>query len=155
MAGKGTPAIPAAATAGIAFRVHEFPHDPRAESYGRDAVEKLGVDPARVFKTLVVSIDGTLTVAVLPVEAVLDLRALGKRAALARPRDAERATGYVVGGMSPLGQRRWLPLLLDESARDHDTILVSAGRRGLDIELSPVDLLRLTAGRWAPLASRT
>ena len=105
MAGKGTPAIVAAERAGIAFRVHEYEHDPRDASYGLEAVEKLGLDAARVFKTLVVDVDGTLTVAVVPVEAQLDLRALGKRARMADAKAAERATGYVTGGMSPLGQR--------------------------------------------------
>ncbi|MDH4178006.1 MAG: aminoacyl-tRNA deacylase [Thermoleophilia bacterium] len=151
----GTPAIAAATEAGIVFTLHQYAHDPEAPSYGLEAAEKLGVDPARVFKTLVASLDGALTVAVLPVEAQLDLRSLGKRAALARRRDAERATGYVAGGISPLGQRRRLPLLLDESALEHATVLVSGGRRGLEIELSPGDLLRLTGGHTAALASRT
>lgn len=155
MAGTGTPAIAAATEAGIVFTVHQYAHDPEAPSYGLEAAEKLGVDPARVFKTLVASLDGALTVAVLPVEAQLDLRSLGKRAALAGRRDAERATGYVAGGISPLGQRRRLPLLLDESALEHATVLVSGGRRGLEIELSPGDLLRLTGGHAAALASRT
>ena len=103
MAGKGTPAIDAATRGGIAFALHEYEHDPRAESFGLEAAEKLGLDPARVYKTLVADVDGTLTVAVLPVGAQLDLRALGKRAAMADARAAERATGYVAGGISPLG----------------------------------------------------
>jgi Cys-tRNA(Pro)/Cys-tRNA(Cys) deacylase len=147
-----TPAVAAATRAGVPFTLHEYEHDPRAESYGLEAAEKLGVDPARVYKTLVADVDGTLTVCVLPVAAQLDLRALGKRAKLAERAAAERATGYVAGGISPLGQRKRLPLLLDGSAPAHETIHVSAGRRGLEIELAPDDLLRLTGGRLAPLA---
>ena len=132
--------------------MHEYDHDPRATSYGLEAVEKLGVDPDRVFKTLVADVDGTLTVAIVPVEAQLDLRALGKRTRMADVRAAERATGYVAGGISPLGQRRALPTVVDESALAFDTIHVSAGRRGLEIEVSPADLVRLTDARVAPIA---
>ena len=154
MAGKGTPAVAAAERAGIAFRVHEYEHDPRAASFGLEAVEKLGLDPERVFKTLVVDVDGVLTVAVVPVESQLDLRSLGKRARMAEPRAAERATGYVTGGISPLGQRRPLPTILDESALAFETIHVSGGRRGLELELAPADLLSVTGGRAAAVASR-
>ena len=154
MAGKGTPAIAAAARAGVAFAVHEYRHDPRAESFGLEAVEKLGLDAARVFKTLVADVDGALTVAVVPVEAHLDLRALGKRARMADATAAERATGYVAGGISPLGQRRSLPTIVDASALDHETIHVSAGRRGLELELAPADLVELTGARVAPIARR-
>ena len=154
MAGKGTPAIAAAARAGVAFAVHEYRHDPRAESFGLEAVEKLGLDAARVFKTLVADVDGALTVAVVPVEAQLDLRALGKRARMADASAAERATGYVAGGISPLGQRRALPTVVDSSALDHETIHVSAGRRGLELELAPADLVELTGARVAPIARR-
>jgi Cys-tRNA(Pro)/Cys-tRNA(Cys) deacylase len=153
MAGKGTPAVVAAERAGIAFAVHEYIHDPKAVSYGLEAAEKLGLDPARVFKTLVADVDGSLTVAVLPVAAQLDLRALGKRAALADTNLAERTTGYVAGGISPLGQRKRLPTVVDDSALCHDTIHVSAGRRGLEIELAPADLLALTGGRTAAIAA--
>ena len=152
MAGKGTPAVAAATRAGVAFVVHEYGHDPRAESYGLEAVEKLGLDAARVFKTLVADVDGTLTVAVVPVEAQLDLRALGKRARMADAGAAERATGYVAGGISPLGQRRALPTVVDESALAFETIHVSAGRRGLELELAPADLVELTGARVAPIA---
>jgi Cys-tRNA(Pro)/Cys-tRNA(Cys) deacylase len=152
VAGKGTPALVAARRAGTVHRVHEYVHDPAAESYGLEAAEKLGVEPARVFKTLVVSVDGVLTVAVVPVHAQVDLRSLGKRASLADPREAERATGYVPGGISPLGQRRRLPTILDESALGFETIFVSAGRRGLEIELAPGDLLELTGGVARPIA---
>lgn len=152
MSAGPTPAIVAAERAGIPFEVHEYDHDPRATSYGLEAVEKLGVDPDRVFKTLVADVDGTLTVAIVPVEAQLDLRALGKRTRMADVRAAERATGYVAGGISPLGQRRALPTVVDESALAFDTIHVSAGRRGLDIELSPADLVRLTGARVQRIA---
>jgi Cys-tRNA(Pro)/Cys-tRNA(Cys) deacylase len=154
VAGRRTPAITAAERAGIAFRVHEYEHDPRAASFGVEAVQKLGLDPARVFKTLVADVDGELTVAVVPVESQLDLRALGKRARMADPKAAERATGYVTGGISPLGQRRLLPMVLDDSALAFETIHVSAGRRGLELELAPPDLLALTGGRAAAVASR-
>jgi Cys-tRNA(Pro)/Cys-tRNA(Cys) deacylase len=154
VAGKGTPAIVAAEKAGVAFSVHEYEHDPKAPSYGLEAADELGVDPARVFKTLVADVDGAYTVAIVPVEAELDLKALGKRAAMAKPADAERITGYVTGGISPLGQRRRLATVLDESALAHATIHVSAGRRGLEIELAPADLLTLTGGEARPIAAR-
>jgi len=148
-----TPAVVAAERAGIRFTLHEYEHDPRTESYGLEAAEKTGVEPARVFKTLVVAQDGALSVAIVPVAAQLDLRALGKRAALADRTTAERATGYVLGGISPLGQRKRLPTLLDESALEFSTIYVSAGRRGLEIELDPADLVGLTDARVAAVAS--
>jgi Cys-tRNA(Pro)/Cys-tRNA(Cys) deacylase len=150
-----TPAVVAAERAGIPFTLHEYEHDPKAASYGLEAAEKTGVDPARVFKTLVVSQDGKLSVAIVPVAAQLDLRALGKRAVLADRAAAERATGYVLGGISPLGQRKSLPTLLDESALAFPTVYVSAGRRGLEIELAPDDLLALTNGRAQRLTSRS
>lgn len=148
-----TPAVVAAERAGIRFTLHEYEHDPKAESYGLEAAEKTGVEPARVFKTLVVAQDDALSVAIVPVAAQLDLRTLGKRAALADRAAAERATGYVLGGISPLGQRKRLPTLLDESALGFPTIYVSAGRRGLEIELDPSDLVRLTDARVAAVAS--
>ncbi len=148
-----TPAVVAAERAGIAFTLHSYEHDPKAPSYGLEAAEQLGVDADRVFKTLVVAQDGALSVAVLPVADQLDLRSLGKRAALADPVAAERATGYVLGGISPLGQRKRLPTVVDETAVLHETILVSAGRRGLEIELAPDDLVRLTGARLAAVAS--
>lgn len=154
MSAARTPAIAVAERAGIAHRVREYEHDPRVESYGLEAAEKLGVEPGRLFKTLVVSVDGALTVALVPADAHLDLRALGKRPALADPHDAERATGYVTGGISPLGQRRRLPTIMDESALAFETVCVSAGRRGLQIELAPTDLVRLTGARIARIASR-
>ena len=148
-----TPAIATAERAGVRFELHAYEHDPAAESYGLEAAEKLGVDPARVFKTLVADVDGALTVACVPVEAQLDLKALGKRAQMADRTQAERATGYVSGGISPLGQRRRLPTHVDASALEHETILVSAGRRGLQIELDPRDLVRLTEARVAAIAT--
>lgn len=159
MAGKGTPATLAAERARVPFRIHEYAHDPRTESYGLEAAEALGVEPERVFKTLLAAVDARLVVAVVPVTAQLDLKALaaaagGRKAELARPADAERATGYVVGGISPLGQRKRLPTFLDASAEGHETIHVSAGRRGLEIELAPVDLVALTGGVVAGIARR-
>lgn len=158
MAGKGTPAIVAAERAKVAYTMHEYVHDPRAESYGLEAAEALGVAPERVFKTLLAAVDGArLVVAVVPVVAQLDLRALaaaagGRKAELAKPGDAERATGYVVGGISPLGQKRRLPTFLDISVEGHRTIHVSAGRRGLEIELAPADLAALTGATVASIA---
>jgi Cys-tRNA(Pro)/Cys-tRNA(Cys) deacylase len=147
-----TPAVAAAERAGIDFAVHEYEHDSAAASYGLEAAEKLGVDPARVFKTLVVSVDGELHVACVPVASQLDLKALGKRARMADRTQAERTTGYVQGGISPIGQRRRLPTHLDASAREHEKIMVSAGRRGLQLELSPDDFVGLTDARIHPIS---
>jgi Cys-tRNA(Pro)/Cys-tRNA(Cys) deacylase len=152
-----TPATVAASDAGIDFTTHAYAHDPASASYGEEAAEALGVRTDRVFKTLVADVDGSLTIAVVPVSASLDLKALasatgGKRAAMADPAAAERSTGYVRGGISPLGQRRALPTVLDASASAHPTIYVSAGRRGLEIELSPASLAALTAATTAPIA---
>ena len=148
-----TPAVRAAEDAGIAFALHEYEHDPRVESYGDEAAAKLDVEPERLFKTLVVSIDGELAVACVPVPMRLDLSALGKRAQLADKGQAQRSTGYVSGGTSPLGQRKRLPTHIDASALEHATILVNGGRRGLQIELDPRDLARLTDARVHPIAS--
>jgi Cys-tRNA(Pro)/Cys-tRNA(Cys) deacylase len=152
----GTPATVALTAAGVPFTVHSYDHDPTHPSYGEEAAEAMGVSPDRVFKTLVADVDGALTVAVVPVAGQLDLKALaaaagGKRAAMADPALAERTTGYVRGGISPLGQRRRLPTVLDESATLHETICVSAGRRGLEVELSPTDLTGLTSATLAPI----
>ncbi|GJF28744.1 Cys-tRNA(Pro)/Cys-tRNA(Cys) deacylase [Kitasatospora sp. NE20-6] len=154
--GQGTPATVALDGAGIAYTVHAYDHDPAAASYGGEAAEVLGVPAARVFKTLVADVDGTLTVGVVPVSGQLDLKALaaavgGKRAAMADPAAAERSSGYVLGGISPLGQRRPLRTVLDASALDHGTVFVSAGRRGLEVELAPADLVALTGARTAPI----
>ena len=145
----GTPATVALTRAGIEFRLHEYAHDPRAESYGLEAAAALGLDPARVFKTLMATVDGRLAVAVVPVSGQLDLKALARalgasRAAMAEVAAAERATGYVAGGISPVGQRRPHPTVLDSTALDHATVFVSAGRRGLDLEIAPADLVRIT-----------
>ncbi|TRV79207.1 Cys-tRNA(Pro) deacylase [Streptomyces sp. 130] len=152
----GTPATVALTAAGTAFTVHAYEHDPASPSYGEEAAQALGVSPDRVFKTLVADVDGRLTVAVVPVAGSLDLKALaaaagGKRATMADPAAAERTTGYVRGGISPLGQRKRLPTVLDASARDHATICVSAGRRGLEVELSPDDLAALTGATFADI----
>ncbi|MGY5046058.1 Cys-tRNA(Pro) deacylase [Streptomyces sp. 900105755] len=152
----GTPATVALTTAGVDFTIHSYDHDPAHPSYGEEAAEAMGVSPDRVFKTLVADVDGALTVAVVPVAGSLDLKALatavgGKRAAMADPALAERTTGYVRGGISPLGQRRKLPTVLDASASDHATICVSAGRRGLEVELAPTALASLTNATLAPI----
>ena len=148
-----TPAVTAAERAGIRFSLHEYDHDPNATSYGDEAAEKLDVEPARLFKTLVISIDGELAVACVPVQAQLDLRSLGKRVQLADKAHAQKVTGYVSGGTSPLGQRKQLPTHVDASALGHRTILVNAGRRGLQLELDPHDLVRLTGARVHEIAS--
>ncbi|MFE0275766.1 Cys-tRNA(Pro) deacylase [Streptomyces sp. NPDC058992] len=152
----GTPATVALTAAGTAFTVHAYEHDPASPSYGEEAAQALGVAPERVFKTLVADVDGELTVAVVPVAGQLDLKALatavgGKRASMADPVAAERTTGYVRGGISPLGQRKRLRTVLDVSASAHPTICVSAGRRGLEVELSPADLASLTGAVLAPI----
>lgn len=156
MAGKGTPATVLLTKQRVAHRVHTYEHGAGA-AYGPEAVERLGLDPSRVFKTLVAEVDGALTVGVVPVGGSLDLKALaaavgGKRARMADVTAAERATGYVAGGISPLGQRKRLPTVVDTSAQDLDTMFCSGGRRGLEIELAPADLARLTGGRFAPIA---
>ena len=152
-----TPGILAAQRARVAFTVHEYEHDPAAESYGNEAVEKTGANPDQVFKTLVVSLDGKdLAVAVVPVSAMLSLkliaRAAGaKKAAMADKQLVQRTTGYVLGGVSPLGQKKRLKTFIDDSARNFATLFVSAGKRGLEIELAPDDLSRLTGATFAPL----
>ena len=141
----------------MTFATHTYAHDPKHESYGLEAAAALGLDPAAVFKTLVADVDGKLTVAIVPVEHQLDLKALakavkGKKAQMADVKHAERTTGYVAGGISPLGQRKALPTVIDESARQHPTIHVSGGRRGLEVELAPADLAALTRATFAPIA---
>ncbi len=153
----GTPATMALTAAGVPYTVHAYQHDPSHPSYGEEAAEAMGVSPDRVFKTLVADVDGELTVAVVPVAGSLDLKALaaavgGKRATMADPAAAERTTGYVRGGISPLGQRKKLRTVLDSSASSHTTICVSAGRRGLEVELCPDDLAKLTEAVPAPVA---
>lgn len=155
-----TPAIQAAERAGIAFELLEYEHDPAAASYGLEAAERLGLEPESVFKTLLVSVEGLvggLAVGIVPVTAQLDLKAVaqavgGKRAGMADPRAAERATGYVLGGISPLGQKRQLPTVIDESVILFERVHVSAGRRGLEIALAPGDLVTLTGATLAAIA---
>ncbi|WP_227996292.1 Cys-tRNA(Pro) deacylase [Nocardia australiensis] len=163
MAAASTPAIRTLVTAGVAHRVHAYTHDSRADSYGAEAVDalatQLDVTAARIFKTLVIELStGTLAVAVLPVPNTLSLKAaaaaLGApKAAMADKTKAERVTGYVLGGISPLGQRKLLPTVVDASALESDRMLCSAGRRGLEIELAPADLIRLTGAVTARVIS--
>ncbi|NUP74157.1 MAG: Cys-tRNA(Pro) deacylase [Sinomonas sp.] len=161
--GPGTPATAALDAAGVAYIARPYEHNPASASYGLEAAEALGVAPQRVFKTLVVDIGGSaaakLCVAVVPVSASLDLKAAAaafgaKKASMAEPAAAERRTGYVLGGISPLGQRQPSPTAIDESALEHETILVSGGRRGFDVELAPADLVRLTRASVARLRAR-
>jgi Cys-tRNA(Pro)/Cys-tRNA(Cys) deacylase len=148
-----TPAVQAVTRAGIEFRLHEYDGVEVGDGdYALAVAAALGQPPARLFKTLVASVDGRLEVFIVPADRQLDLRAAGKRVTLADRAAAERATGYVVGGISPLGQRKRLSATIDESALDWETVLVSAGRRGLQIELAPADLVRLTGARVAAIA---
>jgi Cys-tRNA(Pro)/Cys-tRNA(Cys) deacylase len=158
VAGRGTAATIALERAKIPFTLHEYARDPRHGSYGLEASEALGIPPERVFKTLVAAVDGALAVGVLPVHRQLDLKALaaavgGKRAAMAEVAAAERATGYVAGGISPIGQKRRLPIVVDSSALAHGTMFCSAGRRGLEIEIAPADLIRAVGAKIAAIAA--
>ena len=158
MSGAATPAVAVLVRAGVPHTVRPYPHDPRTTAYGQEAVEALGQDPARVFKTLVAAVDGRLVVGVVPVAAQLDLKALaaavgGKKALMAAVVDAERSSGYVAGGISPLGQRKLLPTVIDSSASTFESIMVSAGRRGLQVELAAADLARACRGTLAPIAA--
>jgi Cys-tRNA(Pro)/Cys-tRNA(Cys) deacylase len=157
VAGSGTAATALLTRLRIPHSVHTYTHDPRHGSYGGEASEALGVEPGRVLKTLVADVDGKLTVGVVPVAAQLDLKALaaavgGKKAALADVAAAERATGYVAGGISPVGQRRRLPVVIDSTAMEYPTVFCSGGRRGLEIELAPADLVRAAAATVAPIS---
>ena len=159
MAGRGTTATLALERAKVTFTLHEYAHDPRHDSYGLEASEALGVPPERVFKTLVAAVDGSLAVGVVPVHRQLDLKALaaavgGKKAVLAEVAAAERATGYVAGGISPVGQKRRLPVVIDASALVLATMFCSAGRRGLEIEITPADLVKAAGATVAPIATR-
>ena len=149
-----TPAIRVLDAAGVPYRLLEYELDPAAESYGLEAAEKLGLPPERVFKTLVVAVEDGHLLAVVPVDGRLDTKALGKRARLADAADAQRVTGYVKGGTSIFGGRKQLPVVLDESALAHETIVLNGGRRGLQLELAPEDVVRLTDARVAAVASR-
>ena len=155
---QGTPATAALTAAGVPFVLRPYTHDPAAASYGTEAAEALGIDPSRVFKTLMVDVEGRLAVGIVPVSGTLDLKAMAaalgaKKAAMADPAAAQRRTGYVLGGISPIGQRQPSPTVLDSSALRLETMLVSGGRRGLDIELAPADLIRLTEAVAAPIGS--
>lgn len=158
MAGKGTTATIALEKARIPFSVHEYSHDPRHPSYGEEAAQALGMPQTRVFKTLVAEVDGALTVGVVPVSRQLDLKALasaagGKKAKMADAAAAERATGYVTGGISPLGQRKRLPTVVDASALGWATVFCSAGRRGLEIEIAPDALVKAANATVAKIAT--
>ncbi|WP_353950064.1 Cys-tRNA(Pro) deacylase [Knoellia sp. S7-12] len=153
----GTPATVALTKAKIVYAVRAYQHDPAAESFGLEAAQALGVEPARVFKTLLVSTGTGLAVGIVPVDRTLDLKAMAstlgvKKVAMADPVAAERSSGYVLGGISPVGQKRLLPTVVDVSAFEHETILVSGGRRGLDIELSPEALVTVTQASHGPIA---
>jgi Cys-tRNA(Pro)/Cys-tRNA(Cys) deacylase len=154
----GTPATNLLTSKGVVFKAHEYSHDPNSTSFGLEAAEKLGVDPNRVFKTLIANVDESFAVAIVPVNQQVSLKSLArtlgaKRAVMADPAAAARLTGYVVGGISPLGQKRLLSTVIDESAKEFETILVSGGRRGFDIELSPQDLAQLLSAVFAEIAS--
>jgi Cys-tRNA(Pro)/Cys-tRNA(Cys) deacylase len=153
----GTPATVALTSAGIAFTPHPYHHDPANRDFGAEAASMLGVEPGRVFKTLIADVDGRLVVAIVPITGSLDLGALaaaaaGKRAAMADPAVAQRKTGYVVGGISPIGQKTALATVLDETAELFDTVFVSGGKRGFDIELAPADLIGITGATVAAIA---
>ena len=152
-----TPAINTAKKAKIPFKVHQYTHDPACDSYGEEAAEKLGVPAAQIYKTLVVETDeGTLAVGIIQVSAMLNLKSMAKalnrkKAAMADKNKVMRTTGYVLGGVSPLGQKKSLPTVIDISAENFDSIFVSGGKRGIDIELSPQDLARLTSAVFADI----
>jgi Cys-tRNA(Pro)/Cys-tRNA(Cys) deacylase len=157
VAGQGTPATLLLKKQKVAHTVHAYAHDNRTVAFGTEAATALGISPDRCFKTLIATVDGVLTVGVVPVSGSLDLKALaaavgGKKGAMADPADAERSSGYVRGGISPLGQRRRLPTVIDESATGFETMFVSGGRRGLEIEVAPNDLARLCDAQFAPIA---
>ncbi|MCU1567116.1 MAG: Cys-tRNA(Pro) deacylase [Pseudarthrobacter sp.] len=157
-ASQGTPATAVLAAAGVPFVLHPYDHDPATASYGAEAAQALRIEPAKVFKTLMVEVEGRLAVGIVPVSGTLDLKAFAatmgaKKAAMADPAAAQRRTGYVLGGISPLGQRLPSPTVLDHSALALETLLVSGGKRGLDIELAPADLIRLTNAVMAPISS--
>ncbi|HTZ44921.1 MAG TPA: Cys-tRNA(Pro) deacylase [Jatrophihabitans sp.] len=154
----GTPATTALDRAGIGYRTRSYRHDSRAESYGEEAASQLGLDPRQIFKTLIASVDSKLVCAVVPVAARLDLKALagaagGRKAELAEPAKAQRATGYVLGGISPLGHRSAIPVVVDASATGFERVYVSAGKRGLQLELAPADLIRAAAATVAAIAT--
>jgi Cys-tRNA(Pro)/Cys-tRNA(Cys) deacylase len=152
-----TPAINTAKKAKINFSIHEYNHDPQSNSYGEEAAEKLGLEQGRVFKTLVVSNENDrLCVAIVPVSSLLNFKLLAKaigskKAGMADKKRVEKITGYVLGGVSPLGQKKKLPTIVHETAQQYETVFVSAGKRGLQIELSPGDLVELTSGKYGKI----
>lgn len=158
-----TPGINVATKAKVRHRIHEYEHDPAAQSYGLEASQKLGVPAEKVFKTLVVQLEtrqntGVLAVAVIPVSCQLSMKQIAKaagakKASMAEQAEVERATGYVLGGVSPLGQKKRLVTIVDNSAEALDSLFVSAGKRGLEIELAPADLLKLVNGQFAPICA--
>jgi len=155
----GTPATALLTRHKVPFKLHPYEHDPRAQGYGEEAAAALGIQPAQIFKTLIAAVDGRLACAVVPVAARLDLKAFaaalgGKRAELAEPAAAARATGYVVGGISPIGQKSRLRVVVDASAAEFETVYVSAGKRGLQVELAPADLLAAAGASVARIAAR-
>ena len=155
--GGGTPATALLTRLRVRYAEHAYEHDPRSASFGTEASAALGVPPERIFKTLVAQVDGALTVGVVPVAGQLDLKALaaaagGKKAAMADPAATERATGYVTGGISPLGQRRRLPVVVDATALEFPTVYCSGGRRGLQLELAPADLVAAAGATVAPIS---
>lgn len=158
MAGQSTPATTLLNRCGVSYRLHTYSPSLHADSYGPEAAAALGLAPQRVFKTLITELDGRLAVTVVPVSTQIDLRALAavmgaKRAKMAAVADAERVTGYVIGGISPLGHRKQLPVIIDISARDFETVFCSAGRRGLQLELAPDDLVHVTKATVASVAT--
>ncbi len=155
----GTPAMVALTRAKVPFTVHTYEHDPAAGNFGLEAATALGLDPDRVFKTLFATVDGSLVVGIVPVSGQLDLKAVaaavgGKKATMADPAAAERASGYVVGGISPIGQKRLHPTVLDESALGFESVFVSGGKRGVDLEMAPADLVRVTRATTAQIGRR-
>ena len=159
MAGSATPATIVLTRDDVTHTLHSYAHDPASSGYGVEAAEALGIAPERVFKTLVAEVDGRLIVGVVPVAGHLDLKALaaatgGKKARMAETATAERVTGYVAGGISPIGQRKRLPVVVDSSATGFPTVFCSAGRRGLEVEVAPGDLVRITSATVAPIATR-
>jgi len=155
----GTPATVALDRAKIDYTLHPYAHDARSESYGDEAASALGVNPNQIFKTLITSVDGKLVCGVVPVAAMLNLKAIaaaagGKKAEMADPAKAQRATGYVLGGISPLGHKTRIPVVIDDSVTEFETVFVSAGKRGLQVELAPSGLIALANASVAPIAAR-